>query len=168
MSTRILVAGIGNIFLSDDGFGSAVVRELAGDDVPPGVVVTDYGIGGLHLAYDVADGVDTLVLVDTMPLDAEPGTVELFEVDLDDVPDPEDVPQLDAHGMNPVAVLTSVRRLGGTLPRTIVVGCQPACLDEGMGLSAPVATAIAAARDAVRELIETELSMLGTSTQRKE
>ncbi|GAB3330621.1 hydrogenase maturation protease [Micromonospora halotolerans] len=146
---RILVAGIGNIFLGDDAFGVEVARRLRDEVLPPGVDVSDYGIRGMHLAYDLLDGRhDVLVLVDALPLDEPPGTLAVIQVDLDDpgwTLRPADVleaPAADAHGMDPESVLRLLRSLGGTVDRVLVVGCQPAVLDECMGLSAPVAAAI--------------------------
>jgi hydrogenase maturation protease len=150
MATRVLVAGIGNLFLGDDGFGPAVVRRLAGHDtLPPDVRVVDYGIRGMHLAYDLLDAYDALVLVDALPGEGAPGQVVVLEVGADDLGGGE----FDAHGMNPVAMLASLDRLGGTLPVTYVVGCRVADTDEAMGLSAPVAAAVPEAVAAVRSLV---------------
>ncbi|MEJ7743776.1 MAG: hydrogenase maturation protease [Nocardioidaceae bacterium] len=85
MTIRILVAGVGNIFLGDDGFGSEVARRLAGQHLPEEVRVTDYGIRGMHLAYDLLDGYDALVLVDAMPGRGRPGDITVLEVGPDDV-----------------------------------------------------------------------------------
>ena len=82
MASRILIAGIGNIFLGDDGFGSEVMRHVvAGSTAPTGVRATDYGIGGMHLAYDLLEDWDALVLVDAIPSRGSPGTVHVFEAD---------------------------------------------------------------------------------------
>jgi hydrogenase maturation protease len=142
------VAGIGNIFFSDDGFGPEVVRRLV-PEPDPGVRVVDYGIRGMHLAYDLLDHDGSLVIVDAVPGPGEPGTIRVLEVGPDDLGDGE----LDAHGMNPVAVLANLEVLGGTLPTTYVVGCVPASVEEGMGLSAPVAAAVDAGVVAVRDLL---------------
>ncbi|SNT63492.1 hydrogenase maturation protease [Asanoa hainanensis] len=146
---RVLVAGIGNVFLGDDGFGPAVAQHLVErGDLPDQVRVVDYGIRGLHLAYDLLHGVAALVLVDALPGDDAPGTVTVLEVD--------DVPAgvgLDAHAMDPATVLATLHRLGGTLPPTYVVGCRPANLDEGLGLSPAVAAAIPEAVAAVDVLL---------------
>jgi len=150
MAARVLVAGIGTLFLGDDGFGPEVVRRLAEQHaLPPGVRVADYGIRGMHLAYDLLDPYDALVLVDALPGGGAPGEVVVFEIGLDDLGDDD----FDAHGMNPAAMLAGVERLGGTLPATYVVGCRAADVTEGIGLSAPVAAAVPAAVDAVRTLV---------------
>ncbi len=150
MARRVLVAGIGNLFLSDDGFGPEVVRRLAAEDALPAAVrVVDYGIRGMHLAYDLLDGYDVLVLVDALPGAGTPGEVSVLEVGEDDLGSGS----FDPHGMAPVAVLASLRQLGGTLPPTYVVGCRPGTVEEGIGLSEPVAAAVPAAMVAVRSLL---------------
>ena len=150
MAARVLVAGIGNLFLGDDGFGPEVVRRLAEQHaLPPGVRVIDYGIRGMHLAYDLLDPCDALVLVDALPAAGATGQVVVLEVSADDLGGGE----FDAHGMNPMAMLSGVQRLGGTLPATYVVGCRVAEVAEGIGLSAPVAAAVPEAVAAVRALV---------------
>jgi hydrogenase maturation protease len=135
---KILVAGVGNIFLGDDGFGSEVARRLAGQPTPERVRVVDYGIRGMHLAYDLLEGYDALVLIDAMPGNGRPGDVTVLEVGPEDLGTGE----LNAHGMDPVAVLAGLESLGGELPRTLIVGCQPLDVEEGIGLSAPVGAAV--------------------------
>jgi len=67
MTGRILVAGVGNVFLRDDAFGVEVVRLLAERPQPPGVKVRDFGISGVHLVYELLNGYDLFVLVDAAP-----------------------------------------------------------------------------------------------------
>ena len=150
MAARILVAGIGNIFLGDDGFGSEVVRnaELSQDD--PNVRVIDYGIRGMHLAYDLLEHWDTLVLVDAIPSRGNPGTLHVFQADHESG---SGAPGLDSHSMDPDAVFASLRALGGSPPYTVVVGCEAGSVDEGMGLTEPVAKAVPRARRAVEEIV---------------
>jgi hydrogenase maturation protease len=157
---RTLIAGVGNIFLGDDGFGVEVARRLAGESLPPAVRVADYGIRGLHLAYDLANGFDTAILVDAAPRGGEPGTVTVLEVE------PERqrelaaaggaVPKtqlLDGHGMQPDVVLGMLDLLGGEAGRVLVVGCEPASVDYGIGLSPPVAAAVDTAVRVVLDLV---------------
>ena len=145
---KVLVAGIGNIFLRDDGFGPEVIRHVAA--LPDNVRVVDYGIRGMHLAYDLLDGWDALVLVDAVPDRGRPGEIRVFEAD----PESRDAPVgLDAHGMDPAAVIASLRALGGTPPRTIVVGCQVADIGDGIGLSEPVRAAVPEAVRAVESAV---------------
>lgn len=147
-SKPVLIAGVGNIFRSDDGFGSAVANLLLQRPVPEGVRVVDYGIRGVHLAFDLTDEVHTLILVDTVPDAGGPGSVVVQEVD----PADYGSATFDAHSMDPNTVLQSVAALGDTMPRTMVVGCQPACLDDGIGLSEIVEAAIPTAADTAVEL----------------
>ncbi|MFI6697673.1 hydrogenase maturation protease [Streptomyces sp. NPDC050509] len=152
MTGGVLVAGIGNLFLGDDGFGPEVVRRLAADPGPPlptGVRIVDYGIRGMHLAYDLLAGYDALVLVDAYPGGGPPGELTVLRIGPDDLGTGE----FDAHGMNPVAVLANLDQLGGTLPLTHLVGCTPAGVEEGIGLSEAVTAAVPRAVSAVRALV---------------
>ncbi|GAC1594775.1 MAG: hydrogenase maturation protease [Acidimicrobiales bacterium] len=153
---RILVAGIGNIFLSDDGFGVEAVNQLAGSLLPTGVRALDIGIRGLHLAYELLNGYDLLVLLDAVPLGEPPGTLAVIE------PEPpsssalrsgEAAFTLDAHSMSPLVVLDLLETLGGSVPHVRVVGCQPKSVEEGIGLSSAVAAAISPAVDVVGEVL---------------
>ncbi len=131
---------------------------MAADDavaVPAGVRVADYGIRGLHLAYDLLDGYDGLVIVDALPGKGQAGDVTVLRVSEEHVGQGD----FDPHGMAPVAVLASLTQLGGTLPPTYVVGCQPADLDEGIGLSEAVEAAIPHAIRAVHEILRDQLAM---------
>jgi hydrogenase maturation protease len=143
------------MFLGDDGFGPEVARRMltgAGGAaaLPEGVRVVDYGIRGMHLAYDLLDQVDVLVLVDTLPGSVPPGTISVLEVGPDDLGDGE----FDAHGMDPVAVLASLTSLGGRLPPTYVVGCRPADVNDGIGLSEPVEAAVPTAIATIERLLD--------------
>ena len=155
MTGSVLVAGIGNLFCGDDGFGPEVVRRMVGaPDLPPGTRVVDYGIRGLHLAYDLLEGYDALVIVDALPGPGAPGEVRVLEVGRDDL----GAGDFDPHGMAPVAVLASLDSLGGTLPPTYVVGCVPADLSETIGLSTAVTAAIPTAIEAVRTVLRDEIA----------
>jgi hydrogenase maturation protease len=164
MSRRVLVAGIGNIFLADDGFGSEVARALARQPLPQGTRVVDYGIRGMHLAYDLLEGYDALVIIDTVPGRGTPGELLVLEVGAQDLGAQDlGAGELDPHGMAPAAVLASLSTLGGALPRTFVVGCAPQSTDEGMGLSPAVQAAVGPACVAVQELLERELASCGVA-----
>ena len=146
---KVLVAGIGNIFFGDDGFGVAVVQHLDAATLPPGVRVTDYGIRGVHLAFDLLDGYDALVLIDAMELGEAPGTLVTFVPDVDSV----DASMADAHSMSPAVVLGLLAGLGGRVPRVIVIGCQPATTEEHLGLSEHVASAVIPGAEVVRRVL---------------
>jgi hydrogenase maturation protease len=145
--TRVLVAGIGNLFLGDDGFGCAVAAALADMPLPDGVDVQDFGVRGLDLAYALA-GYDAAVLVDAVPLADEPGTIAAIEPQLDDEP-----AEIETHGMDPVRVLRLARELGTLPARTVVVGCTPQAVDERFELTAAVQAAVPAAAELVRSVV---------------
>jgi hydrogenase maturation protease len=143
---RILIAGIGNIFLGDDGFGVEVVSKLAGRAFPQGVRVTDFGIRGFDLAYALMEGYETTILVDAYPGEGQPGTLFVLEPDLQNLDSAGSQPGfVDPHGMNPLNVLRMAANMGVQLKRILLVGCVPATLgpDEGkMGLSEPIEAAV--------------------------
>jgi hydrogenase maturation protease len=150
----VLVAGVGNVFLGDDGFGVAVAERLAGEPLPDGVRVEDFGIRGVHLAYELLNGYDLAILVDAAPRGGAPGTVYVIEPEQGASAGAWPVPPIDGHGMHPEAVLALLETLGGEVDRVLVVGCEPAEVEERMGLSAPVAAAVGPAAAMVRELVE--------------
>jgi hydrogenase maturation protease len=150
---NILVAGVGNIFLGDDAFGVEVTRLLASEQLPAGVRVADFGIRSLHLAYELLDGqYDLTVLVDASPRGGQPGSVYLIEPDFSNVA----ATSSDAHSMNPDAVFAGLKALGGSPGRVLVVGCEPASVEEGMGLSPQVAAAVPEAIELIKELLARE------------
>ncbi|MGU3500395.1 hydrogenase maturation protease [Mycobacterium sp. C31M] len=155
LTSRILVAGIGNIFLGDDGFGPEVLRHV--HPAGPDVRAVDYGIRGMHLAYDLLDGWDALVLVDAVPDRGAPGTVHVFEADHESL---SAAAGLDAHAMDPAAVFASLQALGGTPPPTVVIGCEISTVAEGIGLSDLVAAAVPAAIGEVEAAVTRLSSML--------
>ncbi len=150
MTGRILVAGVGNVFLRDDAFGVEVVRLLAERPQPPGVQIRDYGIRGVHLVYELLNGYDLFVLVDAAPRGEAPGTVTVLEVEL---PSPDAQPVIDAHSLTPDAIFGLLSSLGGHPGRSLVVACEPAEVDAGMGLSDPVRAALPHAVRAVEEIL---------------
>ena len=154
----VLVAGVGNIFLGDDGFGVEVVSRLARSKLPAGVVVEDFGIRGMDLAYALQD-YDVAVFVDALPRGNAPGTLYLIEPDLG-LGDGEAA--LDTHGMSPVKVLALARHLSDRLPRILVVGCEPAqVLDiEHDELSGELSEAVRASLDQAVRMVESMLDEL--------
>jgi hydrogenase maturation protease len=153
---RVLVAGIGNVFMGDDGFGVEVARRLGERPPRAGVDVRDFGIRGMDLVYAMQD-YDVAILVDATPRGEAPGTVALIEPDLD-----AGVLSLDTHGMDPVKVLALARRLGPVPERVLVVGCEPATRMTGdedevvVEISPPVRAAL----DAAVALVESVLDEL--------
>jgi hydrogenase maturation protease len=185
VSGRLLIAGVGNIFLGDDGFGVEVASRLAAAELPDWAHVVDYGIRGLHLAYDLANGYDSMILIDATARGGAPGTLYVIEPDLtgasqegtaqevaaQEVAAQEGVPQQDvpaegtdesdaalnplfnAHGMQPDVVFGMLGMLDAGARQVLVVGCEPASVDYGIGLSEPVAAAVDEAVRLVLELV---------------
>jgi hydrogenase maturation protease len=156
MSRRILIAGVGNVFLGDDGFGVEVVRRLAGRGLPEGVEVVDFGIRGMDLAYALQGDYEAVVFVDATPRGERPGTVYLIEPEIEE----DGEVTLDTHGMDPARVIKLSRALGARPTRTLVVGCEPQVVsgedydDMIMELSEPVRAAVEEAVKLVESLVE--------------
>ncbi|HZO76637.1 MAG TPA: hydrogenase maturation protease [Solirubrobacteraceae bacterium] len=152
---QILVAGVGNAWLRDDGFGGEVTKALSERELPPGVQVIDFGSGGLDLAYEVMRGYDALVLIDISRQGERPGTLYVMEAKDDDVEGSiEDGQMIDPHGMDPQTVLRFVKYVGGWPGRVFVVACEPEVVDDvGFGLSDTVRASVGRAVDVVLETI---------------
>ncbi|MDF5751745.1 hydrogenase maturation protease (plasmid) [Spongiactinospora sp. TRM90649] len=148
---RVLVAGIGNVFLGDDGFGVEVTRRLGAEDLPPGVDVTDFGIRGMDLAYALQGAYDAVVFVDAAPRGEPPGTLTVL--DPGSTGDAAGTP-LETHGMDPVRVLGLAGELGRVPGVVRVVCCEPAVVDEALyELSEPVRAAVGEAANLVKSLV---------------
>jgi len=152
---QILVAGIGNAWLRDDGFGGEVAKALGERELPDGVSVVDFGSGGLDLAYEVMRGYDALILVDVSRQGEPPGTLYVMEVEAADVDgDIADGQMLDPHGMDPQTVLRCVKYTGGWPGRVFVVACEPEVVEDvGLGLSSAVQASVERAVVVVLETI---------------
>jgi hydrogenase maturation protease len=153
---RILVAGIGNAWLRDDGFGGEVAKRLGERELPEEAAVFDFGTGGLDLAYEVMRGYDALILLDVSRQGGEPGTLYVMEADEDDVDAGiEDGQVLNPHGMDPQTVLRFVKTLGAWPGKVVVIACEPGEVEEmGFGLTDEVAAAVNGAVDLVLQTVE--------------
>ena len=153
---RILVAGIGNIFLGDDAFGCEVLKELSQRFWPENVQVRDFGIRGFDLTYALLDGYDVTILVDATPRGETPGTLYTIEPDLNEL-ETLDAGAIETHGMNPLKVLSMVKSMGGEFHKILLVGCEPETFgpEEGcLGLSPSVRTAVREAATIVTSLVD--------------
>jgi hydrogenase maturation protease len=139
----ILIAGVGNIFFGDDGFGSEVARRLAGRPDTPNVRVVDFGIRGLDLAYTLLDDYEATIIVDATPRGGQPGTIYVIEPDTEFN---EAAAAVEAHSMDPMRVLALACSMGAELKNVRIVGCEPESFGpagEGqMALSPAVAGAV--------------------------
>jgi hydrogenase maturation protease len=151
----ILVAGVGNSWLRDDGFGGEVARRLAQRALPDGVAVMDAGTGGLDLAYEVMRGYDALVILDISAQGGDPGTLYVIEPDEESVRGAiEDGEAINPHAMDPQTVLRFLKSTGAWPSRVVVIACEPEHVgDMGWGLSDPVKGAVEGAVELVLETI---------------
>jgi hydrogenase maturation protease len=151
---KILIAGVGNAWLRDDGFGGEVARRLGENQLPDDVAVMDAGTGGLDLAYEVMRGYDALVILDVSRQGGEPGTLYVMEAEEESVDGGiEDGEVINPHAMDPQTVLRFVKSIGAWPGRVMVIACEPADVEEmGWGLSEQVKEAV---DRAVRLVIET-------------
>jgi hydrogenase maturation protease len=152
----VLVAGIGNIFLGDDGFGVHVATRLAAQPLPAGVEVVDFGIRGMDLAYALGGGYDAAILIDATARGADPGTLYVIDTAGDEL----GPPAIETHAMDPVRVLRTAASLGPLPARVLLVGCEPQVQMTGdepdvvAELSAPVHDALDEALRSVTTLVD--------------
>jgi hydrogenase maturation protease len=154
---KILVAGVGNIFLGDDGFGVEVALALSQRQLPESLKVKDFGIRGFDLAYALLDSWDAVIIVDALPRGEAAGTLYVVEPDLAALPGVASADTaINPHGMDPVRVLNLAASQGTISAQVLVVGCEPQDfgdeLEGRMGLSAPVQAAVEEAAKMVLEL----------------
>ena len=155
MKRSILVAGIGNIFNRDDAFGVSVAAKLAREPLPLNVRVVDFGIRGFDLMSELLNGYDLTIFVDAVSRGGAPGTLYTIEPDMDAIPENQASGE-NPHGLDPLNVLAAVKSAGAPLGRVLVVGCEPALLEDdtgSIGLSEPVAAAVEPAVEMIRSLI---------------
>lgn len=162
---RILIAGIGNVFLGDDAFGVEVVQRLAQRSLPEGVRVIDFGIRGIDLMYALGDEYESAILVDAAPRGQPPGTLYVIEPEVGEntAAEPGE-PLIDMHTMDPAKVLQAAQSLGGRVDRVLVVGCEPLPLGEEQDLPVGLSEPVAAAVDEAVEMIESLVARLLAST----
>jgi hydrogenase maturation protease len=155
--TRALVAGVGNVFFGDDGFGCEVARRLGAALAPDGVVVADFGIRGVHLAFELSSGYDVVIIVDAVRRGGRAGTLYVIDPALE----PDAAKIADAHGVDLGTVLAMARTLGSSPHRLFVIGCEAGDLGDHIGLSAPMRQAIEPAMALVQSLLRDGAQAVG-------
>ncbi|MGQ0607280.1 MAG: hydrogenase maturation protease [Chloroflexota bacterium] len=157
MSGRVLIAGVGNELMGDDGFGIAAAQRCASLGLGAEVRVVEAGIAGIGLVHDLMDRYDTVIVLDTVDRGAPPGSVSVLEImvpELDAFSDAERRRLLaDMHYTVPSRVMILAKALGVLPRRAVLIGCQPESMELGIGLSAPVQAAVELAVERVRELV---------------
>jgi len=169
---KILIAGIGNIFLGDDAFGVEAARLLMRESMPADVSIMDAGIRGLDLTYALMDDYDAFILIDAVPRGEAPGTLYRMEIDPASIEEaPIDALSVDAHALDPLRVLQTVKAMGGAPKRVLLIGCEPQPLNEDeqfegrMGLSPSVEAVLPAAVEMTRSLVSAILKEAGNERQ---
>jgi hydrogenase maturation protease len=152
---RVMIAGVGNIFMKDDGFGVEVVKRMMNKEFPEGVELRDFGTGGLKLAYDLMKGYDCLILLDASRRGGNPGTLYVIEPNEREFQSTiEEGDSIDPHGSDPVTVLRFVKAFGSWPGKVMIVACEPTSTDDfEIGLSSPVRASVDKAVEFVDEII---------------
>jgi hydrogenase maturation protease len=163
---RILVAGIGNIFLGDDAFGVETVRELMQHRWPAGVRVIDFGIRSYDLAFALADSYDAVILIDAAARGQVPGTLYLVEIEQEQIARAQER-EANPHSVDPVAAIRMANAIGNPSNRIYLIGCEPAVLESESGQTGLSPTVQAALTPAV-ELIHALVRHLLSGTKGKE
>ena len=159
--TPLLILGLGNVLLEDDGVGAAAVSLLADRfDAPPGVRVLDGGTLGLSLLPYLQSS-DSVILVDAVRADGLPGTI--VRLDGDEVP-PAVATRLSPHQVGVADLLDGARWLEQYPVRVVLLGVIPGSIDLGVGLSPEVHAALSGLIDCVVQ----EAASLGFTFERKE
>jgi len=162
-SSRILVAGIGNIFLGDDAFGMHVAQALLQRPGRSGVRVADFGIRGLDLAYTLVEGWDAAILIDACQRGEAPGTLYVIEPAVEGADGPVTV---EGHAMDPVQVLRLARSLGDLPRRILILGCEPTQVDPQWDFALDLSAAVRAAVEPAVGKVEAMIGeLLASSTE---
>jgi hydrogenase maturation protease len=163
MNQKLLVAGIGNLFFGDDGFGIEVVRRLRQRNWPASICIDDFGIRGFDLALALTSGWESAILIDSALHGRAPGALSWIKPDWPSAN--ANVSSFNAHTLHPAAVFSLVQHLGGTTTEVIILGCEPAQTGEadGIGLSAAVENAVNPAVALIEEQIRASLEISESS-----
>jgi hydrogenase maturation protease len=138
---KVLIGGIGNVLLGDDGVGPYVARVLISHyEFEDGVEVADLGTPALDL-IDQLSGKDAAILIDSIETEAEPGTVLLYRKP--DIVCHRPSVRMDPHSPALVDTLLSAELFGTAPTDVLLVGVAAASYDAGCTLSTPVLAAVA-------------------------
>lgn len=151
-NANILILGIGNLLLRDEGVGIHVVQKMKEMELSPGIEVMDGGTMGLNLLYYIENR-DRVIVVDTVIVGDPPGTIYRFT----DESLVQNKPMLrTAHGIDFTDVIKTAEMLG-TKPKAIIfVGIEPSDMSEGIGLSEVIEKRVPTLIKMVMKEIESE------------
>jgi hydrogenase maturation protease len=161
VGSRILIAGIGNIFFGDDAFGVEVAWRLAARSLPDGVQVVEFGIRGLDLTYALLEPHEAVIIMDAVPRGGKPGTLYVIEPELQQLEDADSpAPMMETHNLDPLKVLALARSMGGKLDRVLLVGCEPETLGHEQDFQFGLSDSVRSAADEAVQLIESLVAKL--------
>jgi hydrogenase maturation protease len=153
---RILILGVGNLLLSDEGLGIHVARKLMEMDFPPEVEVLDGGTDGFGLMHALLQA-DRLILVDAVRGGGTPGSIYRFGIE--DCPPFPDIFKTSVHQISILEVINLSGLIGST-PRTTVIGVEPKRLEMGMELSPQIEATIPKVIQLIKEEVAVSLGHL--------
>jgi hydrogenase maturation protease len=153
---RILILGVGNLLLSDEGVGVHIARTLMEMDFPPQVRVVEGGTDGFGLMHILLEA-DRLILVDAIRGGGPPGSIYRFEIE--DCPPFPDTYKTSVHQISILEVI-NLSGLIGSPPRTTIIGVEPKCLEMGMDLSPEIEAKIPRVIQLIREEVARSLGTL--------
>jgi hydrogenase maturation protease len=150
---RILVAGVGNRLMGDDGFGPMVIDYLSSSGTPENVELRDIGTAGLTIATDLNE-YDAAIFLDSMDAEGEPGTVYQAEVEVEEgFEDMAELSKLSLHEVGLEGLLKFSKALGTLPPKVVLIGCKPKTLEPGIRLSPEVEKAVPKAAEMVLDAV---------------
>lgn len=148
---RIVVLGVGNELLSDEGVGIHVVKEIQQKNIfPPEIEVMEGGTDGFGLINIITD-TDRLIVIDSIKGGSEPGT--LYKFDIEDAPGTPDLFKTSVHQIGILEVINLSSLIGKT-PKTTVIGVEPKSITTGMELSEDVRAKIPRVIELIKEEVE--------------
>ena len=158
-STRnVLIAGVGNRLMGDDGFGPRVVDLLSSAHLPENVEARDIGTAGLTIATDLSE-YDLVVFVDSVKIEGEPGQLQKSGIMIEEeAGNISELSRFTLHEVGLEGLLKFAKAIGALPPKVILIGCKPKALGPTLELSPEVEDALQAAAEMVIDTVEEFLS----------
>jgi hydrogenase maturation protease len=161
---HILILGVGNLLLSDEGVGVHVAQRMMHMELPPEVHVVEGGTDGFGLVNVILEA-DRMLLIDAVKGGGQPGSIYRF--DIDDCPPYPDLFKTSVHQISILEVINLSSLIGST-PQTTIIGVEPLCLEMGMELSPQIEAKIPKIIQMIQEEVEISLGNKQDSTSTKD
>jgi hydrogenase maturation protease len=154
----VLIAGVGNRLIGDDGFGPRAIDLLSSAPLPGNVEARDLGTAGLTIATDLSD-YDLVVFIDSVNVEGEPGRLFKWEVVIEgSVGDVAGLSRFTLHEVGLEGLLKLSKAIGTLPPRVILIGCKPESLRPGLELSPVVEDALSKAAEMALDAVSAFLA----------